>query len=63
MQGSIPQPFAVPPGSGRVLKLIGVTHKLISQQTGSNSSMSSILPCRAGTWTTQSPGRSLERME
>jgi quercetin dioxygenase-like cupin family protein len=28
------QPFAIPPGSGKVLKLIGVTHKLTSQQTG-----------------------------
>lgn len=28
------QPFAIPPGSGKVLKLIGVTHKLRSQQTG-----------------------------
>ena len=32
-QGSS-QPFAIPTGSGKVLKLIGVTHKLISQQTG-----------------------------
>jgi quercetin dioxygenase-like cupin family protein len=28
------QPIAIPPGSGKVLKLIGVTHKLTSQQTG-----------------------------
>ena len=28
------QPFVVPPSSGKVLKLVGVTHKLISQQTG-----------------------------
>ena len=34
MQSGIPKPFAVPPGSGKVLKNIGVTHKLISQQTG-----------------------------
>jgi len=29
-----PMPLVVPPHSGKVLKLIGVTHKLISQQTG-----------------------------
>lgn len=34
MKPDISQPFVVPPDSGRVLKLIGVTHKLISQQTG-----------------------------
>jgi mannose-6-phosphate isomerase-like protein (cupin superfamily) len=34
MHLNISQPFVVPPTSGRVLKLIGVTHKLISQQTG-----------------------------
>ena len=34
IQPGSPQPFVVPPGSGKVLKLIGVTHKLISQQTG-----------------------------
>ena len=34
MQPGSSQPFAIPPGSGKVLKLIGVTHKLISQQTG-----------------------------
>lgn len=34
MQPNISQPFVVPPNSGRVLKLIGITHKLISQQTG-----------------------------
>ena len=28
------RPLAVPPGSGKVLELIGVTHKLTSQQTG-----------------------------
>ena len=27
-------PCLVPPGTGRILKLIGVTHKLLSQQTG-----------------------------
>jgi quercetin dioxygenase-like cupin family protein len=36
MQPSIPKPFVVPPSSGKVLKLVGVTHKLISQQTGSS---------------------------
>ena len=35
MQSNIPKPFMVPPGSGKVLKTIGVTHKLTSQQTGS----------------------------
>ena len=34
MQPGSPPPFVVPPSSGKVLKLIGVTHKLISQQTG-----------------------------
>jgi len=34
MQPAIPQPFIVPTGEGKVLKLIGVTHKLINQQTG-----------------------------
>jgi mannose-6-phosphate isomerase-like protein (cupin superfamily) len=34
MQPNIPQPFLVPPGSGRELKRVGVTHKLISGQTG-----------------------------
>jgi mannose-6-phosphate isomerase-like protein (cupin superfamily) len=34
MQTDISQPLAVPPKSGRVLKLTGVTHKLTSQQTG-----------------------------
>lgn len=34
MQPGIPQPFVVPPSSGKVLKLVGVKHKLISQQTG-----------------------------
>ena len=34
MQLDIPKPFVVPPSSGKVLKLVGVTHKLISQQTG-----------------------------
>lgn len=34
MQPNIPQPFVVPPNSGRVLRHIGITHKLKSQQTG-----------------------------
>jgi quercetin dioxygenase-like cupin family protein len=34
IESGISQPFIVPPDSGRILKLIGVTHKLISQQTG-----------------------------
>jgi quercetin dioxygenase-like cupin family protein len=34
MQPGNSQPFLVPPNSGQVLKLVGVTHKLISQQTG-----------------------------
>ena len=34
MEFPIPKPIAVPQGSGRVLKTIGVTHRLISQQTG-----------------------------
>ena len=33
MQPNIPKPVAVPPGSGRVLRLVGVTHKLTGQQT------------------------------
>lgn len=34
MQPDNPTPFVIPPGSGKVLKLIGVQHKLTSQQTG-----------------------------
>jgi len=34
MHPSREKPFLVPPDSGRVLKHIGVTHKLISGQTG-----------------------------
>lgn len=34
MQPDSSQPFVVPPNSGRVLRLISVTHRLISQQTG-----------------------------
>lgn len=36
MEPVIPKPILIPPGSGKVLKLIGVTHKLTSQQTGSD---------------------------
>jgi len=35
MTSDHPQPILVPPGSGRVLKFLGVTHKLTPQQTGS----------------------------
>ncbi len=34
MQPEIPKPFVVLPGSGKVLELVGVTHKLLSQHTG-----------------------------
>src|ERR671922_1742493 len=30
----VPKPIAIPPGSGRRLKFLGVTHKLTSEQTG-----------------------------
>lgn len=33
MKSEDPQPILVPPGSGKVLKFIGVTHKLTHQQT------------------------------
>lgn len=36
MEPVIPRPIVIPPDSGRVLKLVGVTHKLTSQQTGSD---------------------------
>lgn len=36
MEPVIPKPIVVHPGSGRVLKILGVTHKLTSQQTGSD---------------------------
>jgi quercetin dioxygenase-like cupin family protein len=36
MEASHPQPILVPPGSGKILKFIGVTHKLTPQQTGSD---------------------------
>lgn len=35
MTSDDPQPIVVPPDSGRVLKFLGVTHKLTSQQTNS----------------------------
>lgn len=35
MKSSAPQPIVVPPASGRVLKILGVTHKLTPQQTHS----------------------------
>lgn len=35
MKSSAPQPIVVPPDSGKVLKFLGVTHKLTPQQTGS----------------------------
>jgi len=34
MQVDFPQPIIVPPGSGKVLKFMGVTHKLTQSQTG-----------------------------
>jgi quercetin dioxygenase-like cupin family protein len=33
MKSDYPQPIVVPPGSGKVLKFIGVTHKLTHHQT------------------------------
>jgi quercetin dioxygenase-like cupin family protein len=33
MKSNAPQPTVVPPESGRILKLLGVTHKLTHQQT------------------------------
>ncbi len=35
MKSNDPQPIVVPPDSGRVLKFLGVTHKLTPQQTDS----------------------------
>ncbi|HEX6035785.1 MAG TPA: hypothetical protein VFY83_15195 [Anaerolineales bacterium] len=29
----VPRPVAVPPGAGRVLRFLGVTHKITSDQT------------------------------
>lgn len=34
LESNHPQAIAVPPGSGRELKFLGVTHKLTRQQTG-----------------------------
>jgi quercetin dioxygenase-like cupin family protein len=36
MQPNTPKPIVVPTGSGRVLKFVGITHKLTNQQTGSD---------------------------
>lgn len=33
MNSGYPQPILIPPGSGKELRFLGVTHKLISQQT------------------------------
>ncbi len=35
MNSNAPQPIVIPPESGRVLKFLGVTHKLVPQQTHS----------------------------
>ena len=34
METTLQQPVALPPGSGKTLKFLGVTHKLTSAQTG-----------------------------
>lgn len=34
MRPEVPRPFAVPPGSGKHLEYVRVTHKLLSQHTG-----------------------------
>jgi hypothetical protein len=34
MKPDLPQPILVPPASGKVLKFLGVTHKLTYQQAG-----------------------------
>ena len=34
MEVDFPQPIIVPPGSGKVLEFMGVTHKLMQPQTG-----------------------------
>jgi hypothetical protein len=53
MQPDIPQPIVVSPGSGKVLELIGVTHKLLSQQTGGGYYLfASEQPCRMEAWMT-----------
>ena len=35
MKSDFPQPIIVPPGSGKELKFLGITHKLTPQQTNS----------------------------
>lgn len=35
MNSNAPRPIVIPPESGKVLKFLGVTHKLTPQQTGS----------------------------
>jgi quercetin dioxygenase-like cupin family protein len=37
MKSNHPQPIVVPPDSGKVLKFLGITHKLTQQQTGSGA--------------------------
>ncbi|SRR5258706_5122269 len=37
MKPDQPQPIVVPPDSGKVLKFLGITHKLTQQQTGSSA--------------------------
>lgn len=37
MKPDHPQPIVVPPDSGKVLKFLGITHKLTQQQTGSGA--------------------------
>jgi quercetin dioxygenase-like cupin family protein len=37
MKPDQPQPIVVPPLSGKVLKFLGITHKLTQQQTGSGA--------------------------
>ncbi len=37
MKPDQPQPIVVPPDSGKVLKFLGITHKLTQQQTGSGA--------------------------
>jgi len=37
MKPDQPQPIIVPPDSGKVLKFLGITHKLTQQQTGSGA--------------------------
>ena len=37
MKPEQPEPIVVPPDSGKVLKFLGITHKLTQQQTGSGA--------------------------